>query len=550
MKSYVIGLDYGSDSVRAVLVNALTGEEKASSIFYYPRWKEGKYCEPSKNMFRQHPKDYIEGLEYTIKEVISKAPLTADKIAAISVDTTGSTPAPITKECIPLALTEGFEENPNAMFILWKDHTATKEAAEINALAKKYEIDYTKYIGGIYSSEWFWAKILHTIREDESVYKNAYSWIEHCDWITAFLVGSNDVSKLKRSRCAAGHKAMWHEEFNGLPSEDFLTLLDKKLKGIRDRLYEETYTSNEKAGVICEEWAKRLGISGDVVIGVGAFDAHMGAVGGEIEPYALSKVIGTSTCDMLTAPKEDIGKNLVEGICGQVDGSIEPGMIGLEAGQSAFGDLYAWFRKTILWSVDKAVKKGIIAPEAAEKIEADMLKELGEEAEKIELTTPIPLAVDWQNGRRTPDADQSLKGSIFDLTLASDTPKIYKALVEATAFGARAIVERFEKNSIPIKSVIALGGVAKKSSFVMQTLADVLNRPIKVAASEQTCALGAAMFASVVGGIHSSLKEAQKAMGKGFEKEYNPKQENIEHYNRKYIRYLKAGKFTEKMKEE
>jgi len=347
---YTIGLDFGTDSVRTLIVNTDTGEEVASSVFYYPRWKKGLYCDAAANQFRQHPQDYLQGLEHTIVDALKQAPEgVAGKVAGISVDTTGSTPVPVALTGTPLSLTRGFEENPNAMFILWKDHTAIKEAEEINELAHKWDIDYTKYEGGIYSSEWFWAKLLHVIREDAGVYRAAYSWVEHCDWIPAILTGNTNPKTLKRSRCAAGHKAMWHKDFGGLPSEEFLTALDPLLAGLRERLYKDTYTCDVPAGTLTAEWAKRLGLPQTVVVGVGAFDAHLGAVGAEIEPHYLSKVMGTSTCDMLVASGEELGGKLVKGICGQVDGSIVPGLIGLEAGQAAFGDIYGWFKQLLEW---------------------------------------------------------------------------------------------------------------------------------------------------------------------------------------------------------
>ncbi|MDX1637921.1 MAG: ribulokinase, partial [Balneolaceae bacterium] len=336
--NYVIGVDFGTDSVRSVLVSE-KGEEMAVAVYHYPRWGEGRYNIPSDNQFRHHPLDYLEGLENTLSEVINTLSANeARNIAAISVDTTGSTPVAVDRQGTPLALKEGFKENPNAMFILWKDHTAIREAEEINRLARSWGgPDYTKYVGGIYSSEWFWAKILHLLREDKQVREKAYTWVELCDWIPYELTGGEGLSQMKRSRCAAGHKAMWHEEFDGLPSQEFLSTLDPLLDGIRGRLYEDTYTADKPAGRISHEWAEKLGLAEDVVIGVGAFDAHMGAVGGGIEPYQLCRVMGTSTCDMLVAPHEDLGDHLVQGICGQVDGSIIPGMVGLEAGQSAFG---------------------------------------------------------------------------------------------------------------------------------------------------------------------------------------------------------------------
>ncbi len=548
---YTIGLDYGTDSVRSLIVDTKTGEEIASAVFNYPRWKKGMYCDAPNNRFRQHPDDFLEGLEYTIVEALKQAPAgVAANIVGISVDTTGSTPIAVDENGTPLALTPGFEENPNAMFVLWKDHTAVKEADEINELAKKWKIDFTKFEGGIYSSEWFWAKLLHVIREDAGVYRAAYSWVEHCDWIPATLTGNTNPKTLKRSRCAAGHKAMWHEAFEGLPSEDFLVKLDPLLSGLRDRLYKETFTCDIPAGKLTPEWAQKLGLSTDVIVGVGAFDAHLGAVGAEIEPYYLSKVMGTSTCDMLIAPMEEVGDKLVSGICGQVDGSIVPGMLGLEAGQSAFGDIYAWFKKVIEWPlqnvlaetklVDENLRQKLIG-ETLDKI----IAKLSEEAAKIPIAESGIVALDWMNGRRTPDANQALKGAITGLNLGSDAPRIFRALVEATAFGSKAINDRFISEGVRIDGVIALGGVAKKSPFVMQIVADVLNMPIKVARSEQACALGSAMAAAVVAGVYPNTAEAQKKMGGGIETEYHPIPENVEKYKLLYGQYKKLGKFVE-----
>ena len=550
---YTIGLDYGTDSLRTMLVNTATGKEEASTVMYYPRWSEGKYCDPLKNQFRQHPMDYIEVLEKTIREVVSKVPAdVVNNVVAISVDTTGSTPVAVDASGTPLALLPEFRENPNAMFVLWKDHTAVKEADEINNLARSWGgVDYTKYEGGIYSSEWFWAKILKVQRTDAKIKQAAFSWVEHCDWIPALLTGITDPLKLKRSRCAAGHKAMWHTEWDGLPSDEFLTRLDPLLKGLRSRLFKDTYTSDVVAGYLTPEWTSKLGLSGKIAVGVGAFDAHLGAVGGEIKPYYLVKVMGTSTCDMLVAPKSEIGENLVQGICGQVDGSITPDLIGLEAGQSAFGDIYAWFKEILMWPVENLLgKSDLIAPEVRAKlvaaIEDQIISQLSDAAEKIPIEETGVLAIDWMNGRRTPDANQNLKGAIAGLTLGSDAPRIFKALVEATAFGSKKIADRFISEGVRIDGVIALGGVAKKSPFVMQIVADVMNMPIKVARSEQACALGTAMAAAVVGGVYKTFEEAQNKMGSGFEKEYKPIKANAEKYEALYRKYSKLGEFIEK----
>src|SRR5882757_1612949 len=371
---FVIGVDYGTDSVRSILVNAANGAEIASSVFYYPRWKDGLFCQPVKNQFRQHPLDYVEGLEYTIKECLKKAgPAAAAAVKGIAVDTTGSSPVAVDVTGTPLALLPGFENNPNAMFVLWKDHTGTREAAEINEHAGKFDINYLQFVGGIYSSEWFWAKLLHVLREDEAVRKACYSWVEHCDWIPFLLTGGTDVHAMRRGVCAAGHKALWAVEYGGLPPDDFFSSLDPLLKGFTQRLFKDTYTSDKPAGYLSAEWTKRLGLPAGVVVGVGAFDAHMGAVGGQIEPYHLSKVMGTSTCDMLVAPIADVQGTLVKGICGQVPGSVIPGMMGMEAGQSAFGDTYAWFRNILSWPLNNLLSSStLISAALAEQLKQEL----------------------------------------------------------------------------------------------------------------------------------------------------------------------------------
>ncbi len=550
---YVIGIDYGTDSVRSVIVDTSDGKIIGSSVFEYPRWKKGLFCDPSINRFRQHPLDYLEGLEISVKNALKGlAPDIINNIVGITVDTTGSTPVATDKEGIPLSLKAGFESNPDAMFILWKDHTAVMEAAEINELAKSWGgIDYTKFEGGIYSSEWFWAKVLHVLRNSTDVRKNAFSWVEHCDWITAILTGETNPLKLKRSRCAAGHKAMWHKDFGGLPAEKFLIKLDPVLAGLRERLYSETYTCDIVAGSLTEEWSAKLGLSKNVKVGVGSFDAHLGAVGGEIKPYHLVKVMGTSTCDMIVSPMAEAGDKLVAGICGQVDGSIVPGMMGLEAGQSAFGDIYAWFSKLLMWPVDEIISKMDWLDESTKKRISEetadkMIAELSKQAASIPPEETAIVALDWMNGRRTPDANQALKGAISGLSLGSDAPRIFRALVEATAFGSKMINDRFISEGVRIDGVIAIGGVAKKNPFVMQIVADVLNMPITVAKSDQTCALGSAMAASVAAGVHKDISAAQKAMGGGFEKEYKPDPVRAKKYESLFIKYKKLGSFIEK----
>lgn len=551
---YVIGLDYGTDSARALVVNALTGEILASSVKYYPRWMKGLYCNPKTNQWRQHPKDYLEVLEASVKDALGKcAPEVAAAVVGIAFDTTGSTPAFTDETGTPLAMLPEFEENPNAMFVLWKDHTAVEEAAEINRKCKANDIDYSQYEGGIYSAEWFWAKAIHVLREAPEIAAKAYSIVEYCEWLPAVLTGVTKAEDIVRSRCAEGHKAMWHESWGGLPPEEFLVSLDPLLAGFRARLFETTETADKPVGTLCPEWAGRLGLSTDVVVAGGAYDCHMGAVGAAVTPKTLVRVIGTSTCDIMVASYEEVGDKLIKGICGQVDGSVIPGMIGLEAGQSSFGDVYAMFRRVLEFPVRNILPKSLSGVVDEEKIQEAVdrtcdaiIAELTAEAEKIPVEESTMLATDWINGRRTPDANQLLKGTVTGFTLGTTAPQIFRALVEATAFGTKAIVDRFVSEGCPIESVIGIGGIALKSPFVMQTMSDVLNMPIKVCNTDQACALGAAMFAATAAGVYPKVEDAIAAMNSGFSKEYQPNHENHVKYLPLYEEYKKLGAFTEK----
>lgn len=551
MKKYVIGLDYGTDSVRAVLIDTESGAELAASVSYYQRWKKGRFCRPENNQFRQHPLDHIEGLEKTVSDVVKESGVAPENIVSICIDTTGSSPLPVNKDGIALSLLPEFSENPNAMMVLWKDHTSIREAEEINDLAKNWGgEDYTKFEGGIYSSEWFWAKILHINREDEAVKNAAYSWMEHCDYLTFLLSDHQDLATFRRSRCAAGHKAMWHESWNGLPSKEFLGQLDSSLAELRDRLYDKTYTSNEVAGNLNKEWAAKLGLTVNTVIAVGTFDAHSGAIGAKVEENTLIRIMGTSTCDIMVAPNEIIGDRTVKGICGQVDGSVIPGLMGLEAGQSAFGDVLAWYKDILTEPTINIIMSSDAIGEnqkhlLKEEIEKSMIRHLTLEAEKIPLSETVPIALDWINGRRTPDASQELKMAISNLSLGTKAPHIFKALVNAICFGSKKIVDRFEDEGIKIDKVIGIGGVARKSPFIMQTLANVLNMPIVVAASDQAPALGAAIYAAVAAGIYPNVQEASQKMGSDFEAEYFPQKEHVEQYEELMQHYQILADFTE-----
>lgn len=552
---YVIGLDYGSDSARALVVNAESGEILASSVKYYPRWKKGLYCNPKINQWRQHPKDYLEVMESSVNEALSKcSPEVAKNVVGIAFDTTGSTPSFTDQTGTPLAMLPEFAENPNAMFVLWKDHTAIKEAAEINDKCRANDIDYTQYEGGIYSAEWFWAKAMHVLREDKQVAEKAYSIVEYCEWLPAVLTGVNKSSDIVRSRCACGHKAMWHEKWGGLPPEDFLVKLDPCLKGFRARLFEKTETADKPVGTLCQEWADKLGLSTKVVVAGGAYDCHMGAVGAGVTPHTLVRVIGTSTCDVMVSSYQEVGDKLIHGICGQVDGSVIPGMVGLEAGQSSFGDVYAMFRRVLefpLRNILPETLKGKLSDSEIEKVieeSADkIIVALTKEAEKISVEDSTMIATDWINGRRTPDANQLVTGTISGFTLGTNAPMIFRALVEATAYGTKAIVDRFVNEGCPIDQVIGIGGIALKSPFIMQTMCDVINMPIKVCNTDQACALGAAMFAATAAGVYSKVEDAIESMNSGFAKEYTPDKKNTIKYAELYKKYSELGKLTENL---
>lgn len=536
-EKYVIGIDFGTDSCRAIIVDVNSAQELASQTSYYPRWKKGLYCNASRNQYRQHPQDYIDTLTESVREALSQLPQeAASKVCAIGIDTTGSTPCLTDKNGVPLALLAQHAEKPDAMFILWKDHTAIGEAAEINGLAHKWIPDYTSQSGGVYSSEWFWAKALHALRNDKSLRDDAYAIVEHCDWMPSLLTGNVKPESVKRSRCAAGHKGMWAEEWGGYPSQQFLSELDSLLDGFHSRLSSTTFTSNLSAGKLTGEWAEKLGLKPGIDVSVGILDAHAGAIGAGIKAHAMVKIIGTSTCDIIATPYADLNGRLIPGISGQVDGSVIPGFTGLEAGQSAYGDIFAWFKDLLSWALplnEEGKREGV------EKI----LPALNEAAMTIPPSENDPVACDWFNGRRTPFANQALKSGIMEMTLGTSVPVIYKTLVEAAAFGSKKIMEHIERHGVPVREVIAVGGISLKSPFVMQTLADVLNVPIKVAKAQQAGALGAAMNAAVASGCFPSIEKAQDALGQGELTYYSPDGKKQGVYKKLYQKYLELCQF-------
>lgn len=530
MKKYAIGLDFGTNSVRALIVDVTDGKEIATSIYEYETGKDGIILDPADpHLARQHPQDYLKGLKVSVRVATDKAKKTdgnfdAGKIIGIGIDTTGSTPLPVDRQGIPLCFDESFKDNPNALAWLWKDHTSTEESVKITALAAEEHPEYLAKCGGTYSSEWFFSKIFHCLRTDPEVFAAAYSWVECCDYIPAVLTGKTQPETIKRSRCAAGHKAMYNKEWGGLPAGEFLAKLDPRLGELRNRLYEESFTSDVSAGILTEEWAEKLGLPAGLPVAVGAFDAHLGAVGSGVAQGKLVKIIGTSTCDVAVWPSD---KPLADipGVCGIVDGSVLPGYYGLEAGQSAVGDIFNWFVNTI-------------QPGGADKGSHEALTEA---AEKIDPGQTGLLALDWNNGNRTILVDQRLSGLLVGQTLHTKPAEIYRTLIEGTAFGALTIINRYEEYGVEISEVINCGGIAEKNPLIMQIYADVMGREMKIARSAQTCALGSAIAGAVVAGKeaggYASFPEAQAAMCGIKDVSYTPNPENHGVYRELYKLY-------------
>jgi L-ribulokinase len=528
--AFTIGLDYGTNSVRCVIVDVNNGNELGTTVYEYGTGKAGIILDASDhNLARQNPADYLKGLEVAVNGAIAQAKkaessFDSSHVIGIGVDTTGSTPLPVDRDGAPLGLLNEFKNNPNAMAWLWKDHTGYAEAAEITELAKKEHPQYLTKCGGTYSSEWFFSKILHCLRVDPKIFDAAYTWVEHADWIPAILTGTDHPSKLKRCRCAAGHKAMFNDNWGGYPAKEFLDKLDPKLGKLRDTLSDKTYAVDTKTGDLTKEWASKLGIPVGIPVAMGAFDAHLGGVGAGIKEGVLVKIIGTSTCDMAVWPTDKDLAN-VPGICGIVNGSILPGFWGLEAGQSAVGDIFNWFVNYI-----QAGGKSSGSHEA-----------LTEKAAKVKPCQSGLLALDWNNGNRTILVDQRLTGLLLGQTLHTRPEEIYRALIEATAFGALTIINRFEEYGVKISEVMNCGGIAEKNAFLMQIYADVTSREMKVSRSAQTCALGSAIAGAVVAGKsaggYDNYADAQAMMCGVKEKTFKPIPENVKVYKQLFRLY-------------
>jgi len=526
-RQFAIGLDYGTNSVRALIVDVRTGEEVGTAVYQYPSGEKGVLLDPKNpNLARQNPADYIEGFYRCVRAAIRNVPkevgFTPDRVVGIGVDTTGSTPIPVDENGWPLALQKRFANNLAAQAWLWKDHTSYAEAAEITEKARSMGMPYLAKCGGTYSSEWFWSKILHCRRTAPAVFEAAYSWVELADFIPGFLTGNLKPETIPRSICAAGHKAMYNPAWGGLPSEEFLKAIDPELVKIRQRYAAEAIPADRRAGELTKEVARKVGLRPGIPVAVGAFDAHMGAVGAGIKPGTLVKIIGTSTCDMMVVPI-DQGCSDIPGLCGIVPHSIIPGMYGLEAGQSAVGDIFNWF----VTFLTPAQFTSAGDPHAA----------LTREAEKLKPGESGLLALDWNNGNRTILVDPLLTGLLIGQTLLTTAPEVYRALVEATAFGALTIIKRFEEYGVAVKEVVNCGGIAEKNPFVMQIYADVCNRPMKISRSAQTCALGAAIFGAVVGGIYKNVEQAQRRMTGTKPIVFRPRKQAVAVYNRLYQLY-------------
>ena len=528
--AYAIGLDYGTNSVRCLIVDTLNGREPGTCVFDYPTGEAGIILDPADhNVARQNPADYIKGLEVGVTEAIADAKrnnkdFDPSDIIGIGVDTTGSTPLPVDKDGTPLAILDEFKDNPNAQAWLWRDHTSYAEAAEITELAKKEHPEYLAKCGGVYSSEWFFSKILHCLRTDPKVFAAAYSWVEYCDYIPAVLTGNTKPENIKRGRCAAGHKTMFNKQWGGLPDKDFFAKLDPKLGELRDRLYDETYTVDTPAGKLSDEWAEKLGLKAGIPVAVGAFDCHLGAIGAGVGPGKLVKIIGTSTCDVMVADgSEDLAD--IPGLCGIVDGSVLPGYYGIEAGQSGVGDIFNWFVNYIQPGGTSAGSHEALTAKAAQ----------------LKPGQSGLLALDWNNGNRTILVDQRLTGLLLGQTLHTRPEEIYRALIEATAFGALTIINRLEEYGVHIAEVINCGGIAEKNPLLMQIYADITGRQMKISRSAQTCALGSAVCAAVAAGAgkdgYDDFASAQKAMTRVKDVVYAPVRENQKIYQQLYILY-------------
>ena len=520
---FAIGVDFGTNSARAVVVDCADGRVLGTAVADYPSGERGVLLDArDPHLARQHPGDYLEAMRASVRGALEEAGrepgFSPERVVGVGTDTTGSTPLPVDAGCRPLALDPRWRDDMSAQAWLWKDHTGAGEAAAITAAAREHAPAYLAPIGGTYSSEWFWSKVWHCLKVAPDVFGAAASWIELADWVPAVLGGVRDPREVTRCVCAAGHKAMYSERWGGLPDKAFLARLDPKLADLRDRLYVKAYPADRPAGRLCATWAAELGLREGVPVAMGGFDAHYGAVGSGVRTGTLVKIIGTSTCDCAVAPAGS-GLADIPGICGIVDGSILPGYYGLEAGQSAVGDLLQWWVSEVC--------------HGDERLHA----ELSAQSARLAPGETGLLALDWNNGNRTVLVDPRLTGLLVGQTLRTSRADVYRALMEATAFGARAIIERLAERGVPIAQVVCCGGIAEKNDLFMQTYADVLARPMLIAGSSQAPALGAAISAAVAAGVHGSFEAAQERMTSLAARRFAPRASAVAVYDELYALY-------------
>jgi L-ribulokinase len=522
-RAYTIGIDYGTNSVRAVVADISDGRFVGTRVFDYLSGAQGVLLDPKQpHLARQNPADYIHGLRVSVKDALAAADgepgFNRDRVIGIGVDTTGSTPLPVDAQARPLALDAHWAGNLAAHAWLWKDHTSAAEAVAITETAKAHAPELLAPIGGVYSSEWWWSKIWRCLKVAPDVFDAAASWVELADFVPAVLAGVTDSTKIVRCICAAGHKAMYSEAWGGLPPKVFLARLDPKLAALRDRLYDEAWAPGRPAGHLSDDWAREFGLRPGIVIAMGGFDAHYGAVGSGVRTGTLVKIIGTSTCDCAIAPVADKIAD-VPGICGIVNGSIMPDYFGIEAGQSAVGDILNWW---VRFSQGDESLHELMSARAA----------------RLRPGESGLVALDWNNGNRTVLVDPRLTGLLVGQTLHTTPDEVYRALIEATAFGARVIIERMREYGVPIDRVVCCGGIAEKNDLFMQIYADVIGQPMLIAGSPQTPALGSAVSAAVTAGAqaggYATWSEAQDRMTTIKEKRFDPRPDARRVYDELY----------------
>ena len=559
---FVVGVDFGTNSARAIVASCADGSIAGAGVSEYHSGDHGVLTHPGDpHLARQNPADYIGSLGQAITTALADASsrpgFSRDQVIGIGIDTTGSTPLPVDARARPLAIDARFEGNLAAQAWLWKDHTAADEAAAITQIAKAHAPHYIAPVGGTYSSEWWWSKIWKCLKVAPEVFDAAASWVELADFVPAVLAGVDDPKQIVRCICAAGHKAMYSDEWGGLPSKAFLGRLDPKLAELRDRLYDRALPPGTPAGHLCEEWAGALGLKAGIPIAMGGFDAHYGAVGSGIAEGTLVKIIGTSTCDCAIVKVDEASRSSLQvpGICGIVNGSIVPGFYGIEAGQSAVGDILNWATeiarategtentRATEGTENTRASEGADNTRATEGAEgsgenkAGIHERLTREAASLRPGQSGLIALDWHNGNRTILVDPKLTGLIVGMTLHTTIGEIYRALIEATAFGARAIIDRIRDYGVPIDRVVCCGGIAEKNDVFMQIYADVLGQPMLIAGSPQAPALGAAISAAVTAGHFDSWTRAQQAMTSLKEKRFTPDPSAHAVYNQLYAIY-------------